>query len=98
MTALRFENQEKEYFQWLARNPNGYVLTTYKTFRARHIRLHAANCRLIRQYMRHMTEDAFTGQQFKKVCSVQIEDLQSWARDQGYPSLPRCKRCNPREL
>jgi hypothetical protein len=29
----------------------------------------AATCHLIRRSMRHMAPDAFTGQQFKKVCS-----------------------------
>lgn len=95
MAPLQFENQEREYLRWLAEHPHRYVLSTYSVFRPDHIRLHLATCRLIRQYMRHMAPDAFTGRQFKKICSNSSPELYSWAEEHGYPTIPICKPCNP---
>jgi hypothetical protein len=46
----------------------------------------AATCHLIRRYMRHMAPDAFTGQQFKKVCSDGTIALRRWSAEQVRPT------------
>jgi 5-methylcytosine-specific restriction protein A len=95
LSLVEFENREPEYHRWLADNPHGFVVTTYKVFRPNYIRLHAARCHLIRKYMRHMASDAFTGQQFKKVCSESAGELRSWAKANGYSEVHVCGTCKP---
>jgi hypothetical protein len=58
----------------------------------------AATCH-IRRYMRHMASDAFTGQQFKKVCSDSIIALRRWSAEQVRPTaLQRVLKRSDRNL
>ncbi|RYE51758.1 MAG: hypothetical protein EOP21_00540 [Hyphomicrobiales bacterium] len=59
--------------------------------------LHRASCRMIRQYMKNMSEDAFTGRDYIKVCSNSASDIVVWIKSHGGTTFTKlCAICTPR--
>ena len=86
---------DQQYLNWLAQNPNGYVvncLTTKDDYRV----LHRSDCRSINKLISSASEGGFTERKYIKVCSTTIEGLKKWsvengAKDQCFSSI--CKHC-----
>ena len=96
MTYVIFENKEKQYQDWLRSNPDGYVLNTTKNISVEYMPLHCSACLKISKYMINMAKDAFTGQQYIKICSTNPEELFKWIRQKGGKGFTKlCSTCNP---
>ncbi|MDN4546389.1 HNH endonuclease signature motif containing protein [Pseudomonas sp. C32] len=91
-----FQDKETEYQNWIASNPNGFVLTTTKNISISYMVLHRATCRTISQYMSNMAKGAFTGKRYIKICSNNPGDLSDWVETQGGAGFTTlCSKCSP---
>ncbi|MDW1940190.1 HNH endonuclease signature motif containing protein [Vibrio sp. 818] len=73
---------DKQYLNWLAQNPDGYVvncLTTKDDYRV----LHRSDCRSINTLISSASEGGFTERKYIKVCASTIEGLKKWSVDNG---------------
>ena len=97
MAAIMFKNQEASYQAWLVENPDGYVLTTVAKISPRYLPLHRASCRMIRKYMKNMSEGAFTDRDYIKICSNSVSDILVWIKSHGGTTFTKlCAMCIPR--
>jgi hypothetical protein len=87
---IEFSNQEEEYLRWVAQNAQGFVLNCERQPRPSYLILHRASCTFIRspKWKNYTTGD------YTKVCSLDREELERWARRKigGEPSA--CSKCN----
>ena len=96
MKAIVFENNENGYLQWIAANPEGYVLNSYRRISPKYMVLHRATCRTINEYLKNMAENAFTGGQYMKICSSNHADLSAWVNASGGNGFTKlCAKCYP---
>jgi hypothetical protein len=71
---LTFDNNETGYLQWVADNPNGFVINAPKRSGDFPDYLHRASCGSIRSKRR----TNYTTTTFKKICSVDRQELVDW--------------------
>jgi 5-methylcytosine-specific restriction endonuclease McrA len=96
MSAVIFRNAEQSYLQWLAANPDGYVLTTSISAPATYMSLHRATCHSISEYMSNMEPGAFTERSYFKICSTDTESLRVWIKSKGGTDFTTvCSKCKP---
>lgn len=96
MTAVIFRHKEQEYQEWLTEHPAGYVLTTHSVPSPNYMSLHRSSCRMIKSYMKNMAPDAFTGQNYQKICAATQVELLTWIlKHDGEGFTNRCKICAP---
>ena len=96
MAAEIFQKNERGYFRWLKRHPNGFVLTTVKGISIEYMSLHRATCRMINTYMKNMRYGAFTERGYIKICANSQEELLSWIKKQGGEGFTKkCRLCKP---
>jgi len=82
--------------QWLKANTTGYVLTTVRSISPEYMSLHRATCRMIGHYMSNMAENAFTGRNYIKICSLYPSELSVWIKENGGSGFTTlCSKCNP---
>jgi len=90
-----FFDRESEYQEWISNTPNGLVLTTTKVSNPDYMSLHRSSCHSISKYHKNHASDAFTGQNYMKVCSTEIEALHIWMSEQGGTEFQACGMCKP---
>lgn len=95
--AKRFDNGDEPYFQWMQRNPQGYVVNTGRSKQSRITFLHRANCSHITSGP-SMFPGAYTERAYIKVCAGDATELLTWIatnrpKAQGFSHL--CKSCQP---
>jgi hypothetical protein len=88
----RFEKDDRAYLDWVRGNQLGFVVNTDQD----HVSpdypmLHKASHGLISSPSR----ENYTNNRFFKVCSDNVEELESWSRAERGRSLTRCKTCKP---
>jgi len=94
---IKFTN-DQDYLSWIKRNPNGFVLNTYKRIDPNYLVLHKANCLWIGKFWRKTKEGAFTENNYAKICSLNLKYLQKFSKEHGrsdgsFSNI--CKKCNP---
>ena len=85
----RFQDQDEAYLTWVAKNPDAFVLNTYRNPRANYLRLHRASCPRISGLPAngvHWTVD------YIKVCGSRAE-LETWARVEVGGQPWECPTC-----
>jgi heme-degrading monooxygenase HmoA len=87
---------EDAYRAWIISNPHGFVLSTYRDRPSYYMSLHRATCSSISVVNSKMRENPFTGQEYVKICSIQLEEIRQWMLQNGLTEFSRiCKRCSP---
>ena len=92
MTVLKVfkkEPNDVEYFKWLATNPDGYVLNIALSHYHLYPMIHAAKCH-------HVSSDKtinYTTQNYYKVCSNSIAELEAYSWQEHHKALTPCKTC-----
>jgi len=97
VALVLFKNQEPQYFAWIKKHPDGYVLNTTRKPSPGYMVLHRATCATVERYLGKAKPGAFTERQFIKVCSASPTALLRWARANGAADFSaRCTHCNGR--
>jgi len=92
-----FNKGDKEYFDWMNKNPDGYILNTTKGKDTSYFVLHKSNCTHITKY-EGFDDKAFTMRAYIKLGSNDANEIISYcnkhkAKFTGYVKI--CKTCNP---
>lgn len=87
---LTFDNDENGYLQWVADNPNGFVINAPKRSGDFPDMLHRASCKSITTDL----QTNYTTTTFKKICSIDRQELTDWG-DRNSEDFRHCKQCNP---
>lgn len=96
MKVTKFDQDEDGYQRWLKANPDGYVITTVRNVAPTFFSLHRASCRKISQYTKNMASNAFTGNQYIKICSHTTNSLREWIKEHGGEGFTKlCSVCRP---
>ncbi len=69
-----FNKGDKEYFTWMDKNPNGYVLNTGKGNNTRDFILHKSNCSHITEYA-NFDKGAYTTKDWVKIASNDAREI-----------------------
>ncbi|MPZ24517.1 MAG: hypothetical protein GEU28_13520 [Dehalococcoidia bacterium] len=87
-----FLDDDGGYRAWLAANPGGLVINSYRIPSANYLRLHQATCRTI-------DGDPSRGSRwtadYLKACAADIGSLHEWARRRTGGTLIPCRICRP---
>lgn len=85
----KFENDDIGYLQWLNKNPNGFVVNSYKKPSASYLMLHRATCPSITG---KPANGKWWTKNYSKICSNNIKELENWAREK-FKSKGNFKPC-----
>ena len=95
--AVLFDSSDDDYRQWLADNPAGFVLNTYRNPTPNYAVLHRAGCGQIRSIK--VKSGAYTEGDYVKFCAQTVEDLKAKLRNMTSDShadfSKPCGSCNP---
>jgi hypothetical protein len=95
-TVIDFDDDDQGYLRWVAAHPRGFVLNVRRRRDPGYVVLHRATCPSISATR---VGEAHTGRGFRKVCSVQLEELREAAalagrHDRSFSKA--CGLCKPR--
>jgi hypothetical protein len=85
---ITFENEDKEFLQWLTSHEHGYVLNRRDTHD--NYMVHTARC----MHIYDVTGKVSYTVSRSKMCSDRLEELQAWASKKGF-SVVECPTCRP---
>jgi hypothetical protein len=94
MAVTEFQSDD-DYYRWLANNPRGFVLNTWRPFSAKYVVLHGAWCRHISEPSHENEPGGFTERDYVKVGAADIESLREWSAQHGRPDPSECSHCKP---
>ncbi|KUE86588.1 hypothetical protein ASL20_22805 [Cupriavidus necator] len=95
MNERIFKTTDDEYLGWMSQHPEGYVLNTTR-YESSYAVLHASGCHHISTYTRKYAKDAFTGENYIKVCSDRAIDVYRWSKsNRSSAPLKVCMTCQP---
>ena len=84
--SKEIHNSEVQYKNWLKENPEGYVLNLLKRSEVSHgldptnsTCLHSASCSSVNNERSYSHSEAFTGNDYFKICSVNLGELEQAA-------------------
>jgi hypothetical protein len=84
-------NDDPAYVSWLARHRQGYVVDSKRKPTKNHVTLHRATCSIIKPHKRaRLTSGAHM-----KACSMDAQELTSWAWEQTGGGVLACVACQP---
>ena len=75
-----FSDDDAGYLNWIAENPDGFVLNIERSERPEYLVLHRANCWSI---ARPRDDGAYTDRNYQKVVASDLNDLRDFAREVG---------------
>ena len=87
-----FIDDDPGYIRWLAANPQGFVVNTYRQPNPSYLILHLATCRTIARTPARGKRWTFD---YAKVCAQDPAELRRWARERVGGTLVSCGICNP---
>lgn len=93
---IEFKNDENSYFDWLAANPNGYVLNVRAEADPAYVVLHRTSCGSISSNKPAL--GAYTCRGYRKWCGETVLSLRIAAKKEGRQDgtfSKRCGRCRP---
>lgn len=89
---LKFVDDDQRYLDWVNQNPSGYVVNTQRNPNPSYLVLHLASCGFVSS---HKIKNYTTGE-YIKLCSVDVGELESWARTEVFGGLTSCAKCKPK--
>ncbi|NIR02228.1 MAG: hypothetical protein GTN78_18870 [Gemmatimonadales bacterium] len=91
-SVQQFVDDEDGYLKWLAANPGGFVINSYRRPRANYLMLHQATCSTV-------SGDPAKGRLwtsgYSKTCAATREQLERWAEREVGGRAILCERCRP---
>ena len=93
MNSVKFEDDDAGYLQWMEANPQGYVLNGYRPLTPDYLVIHRADKNCVRKLQRGAQ---FWTKDYVKVCSRDLEALETWARLHVGGQAKRCGNCRPK--
>lgn len=87
----KFIDDDRGYLDWIDRNPQGFVVNTYKNPSSKYLILHRATCGTISTSKR----TNWTRKYYIKICSLRRTELEEWANREVGENPKPCKVCNP---
>ncbi|AIO32321.1 HNH endonuclease family protein [Burkholderia cenocepacia] len=98
MAEKIFDSTDDKYLAWMRLHPEGFVLNTNRQ-ESNYAVLHKSGCHHISTYAQQYADNAFTGENYIKVCSDTVADLEVWAeKKRPRATLTSCQTCRPNEL
>lgn len=97
MKAILFDHDDSAYLDWIAINPDGFVLNTRRTNNLNYNVLHKGTCHHIKTTT-NMPEGAYTTRNYIKVCANDVQEIKNWLMEnrRGFTERFRiCKTCGP---
>jgi hypothetical protein len=91
-----FLDEERAYLYWVAHHRAGYVLDCLRKPTKSRLLLHRATCPEIKAS--HARRTHWTTGRHQKACSLDIEELKSWAMEQAHAEPKTCPTCLTGEL
>jgi hypothetical protein len=92
MSVVEYRDDDDGYLDWVAGNTNGYVINIGRTLDFNTARLHGASCRTITG--EPARGSAWTDE-YIKLCSPSVQELDDWAKRQVGTQVQRCGICQP---
>jgi hypothetical protein len=86
-----FIDDEAGYMAWVKQNPRGYVVNCERTPGPNYLILHHANCKTING---KPALGKFWTDLYIKVCSMNLRELEGWAKKDVGGELRECKICH----
>lgn len=86
-----FLDEERAYLYWVAHHRAGYVLDCLRKPTKSRLLLHRATCPEIKAS--HTKRTHWTTGRHQKACSLDIEELKSWAMEQAHAEPKICATC-----
>jgi hypothetical protein len=90
---LIFVNEDRAYLSWLAHHRHGYVLDMLRKPTRKQPVIHRATCGEIKPAKTKKTH-CTTGRHLK-ACSLDVEELLSWAQTECETAPVDCEHCSP---
>ncbi|MFM5968695.1 MAG: hypothetical protein ACKOQ8_06635 [Micrococcales bacterium] len=90
-----FANDEAGYLNWIAENPEGFVLNVERSPRPSYLVLHRATCSTI---AKPRDDGAYTDRGYQKVVASDLNELRGYARRVGRADgsfSKACGHCQP---
>ena len=84
-------NDDPAYVSWLRRHRQGYVVDSKRKPTKNHLILHRATCSVVKPHKRAR----LTSGSHIKACSLDAEELATWAREQTGGDVSACSECQP---
>jgi hypothetical protein len=88
-----FDSDDDGYLFWVDANPDGFVVNSSRKPRPNYLILHRAACKSIPRTAPEPIR--WTSGDYIKTCSVDIGELERWARDVTGGTLSPCGMCEP---
>ena len=90
-----FQDDESGYFDWIAKNPDGYVVNTRRVLDPDYLVLHRASCLTVQTHRNiENNPGGFTERGYQKLCAPSVDDLNSYLVDTTGNQKPFTKRCS----
>jgi hypothetical protein len=91
---ITFPN-DKIYLEWIAKNPNGFIINMRKNESPDYMVLHKASCHTIKHLNKNRgaKEGGFTEHEYKKVGAFDIDSLRKWVKNHGRSDGSFSKEC-----
>ncbi len=87
-----FVDDDVAYLQWVANNPEGFVVNCDRQPRAGYLKLHRATCYTI---IGNPARGERWTTLYRKVCSLSRQELEKWSNKNVGGLLSSCELCNP---
>lgn len=92
---ILFLDEEKAYLNWVTHHRLGFVLDCLRHPTKAHLVLHRATCHEIKRSESKRTH--WTTGKHMKGCSLDLEQLQTWAKEQTEHEGSFCPQCTPEQ-
>ena len=97
-SGIQDVGSEVMYKNWLATNPDGFVINLLKSANgkgtksdARFTRIHRASCKSINPLINPKDHAGFTTGRYQKACALTLDEAESTAGQlTGLPTIKRC--------
>jgi hypothetical protein len=77
-----FSGNDREYQEWVASHPRGFVVNTAQGISPEYMALHNASCGHVSNF-NSRRPGAFTERDYMKACSTDLDRLRQWAKAHG---------------
>jgi hypothetical protein len=90
---LIFQDNENEYLEWIAQNPEALVVNCRKKATPGYMVLHRANCTYISKYKANQQTGGFTERGYIKICGHTEIELKKTLKKYGAEEFSKICSC-----
>jgi hypothetical protein len=90
--VLVFRDDDRGYLDWVAANPEGFVVNIRRALNPSDARVHRADCWTIAG--EPARGKSWTGP-YIRLCATELRELDSWATERFETRIERCGTCRP---